>query len=154
MFLRKACVAAVLACMIAGAAAAQSLVGFAPSRLDVVTAAGGRHPFTVELAETPEQLAQGLMFRSQMAADAGMMFDFGRPRPVTMWMKNTLLPLDMLFIDETGRVTGIHERAIPGSLAVIGSPGPVKSVLELNGGTAQRLGLRVGDMVEHPWFRR
>jgi uncharacterized membrane protein (UPF0127 family) len=140
--------------MIAGAAAAQSLVGFAPSRLDVVTAGGGRHSFAVELAETPEQLAQGLMFRSQMAADAGMIFDFGRPRPVSMWMKNTLIPLDMLFIDETGRVTGIHERAIPGSLAVISSPGPVKSVLELNGGTAQRLGLRVGDMVEHPWFRR
>lgn len=128
-------------------------VEFAQSPLRVVTASGRVHAFTVELAETADQLTQGLMFRQHLKADAGMLFHFGRPRPVSMWMKNTLIPLDMVFIDQTGRVVGIHPRAVPHSEAVISSPAPVLSVLELNGGTAARLGLKAGDQVEHHWFR-
>ncbi|CAA7611523.1 conserved exported hypothetical protein [Magnetospirillum sp. LM-5] len=130
-----------------------SRVEFAQSPLRVVTASGRAHAFTVELAETPDQLTQGLMFRTHMKADAGMLFNFGRPRPVSMWMKNTLIALDMVFIDQTGRVVGIHAGAVPHSEAVISSPSPVLSVLELNAGNAARLGLKAGDRVEHPWFK-
>ncbi len=127
-------------------------VAFPKSSVQVETADGVPHGFTVELATTGDQLAQGLMYRPKMAADAGMLFDFGNPRPVSMWMKNTLIPLDMLFIAADGKVLGISQRAVPHSLALIESPGPVKAVLELNGGTASRLGLKVGDRVVHPIF--
>jgi uncharacterized membrane protein (UPF0127 family) len=130
-----------------------SRVEFAQSPLRVITASGKVHAFTVELAETADQLMQGLMFRQHMNADAGMLFHFGRPRPVSMWMKNTLIPLDMVFIDQVGRVVGIHPGAVPHSEAVISSPAPVLSVLELNAGTAARLDLKAGDRVLHPWFK-
>ena len=133
-------------------AAAQSLVSFPRSKAEVVTRAGKRHAFSVEVATTPEQLTQGLMFRDRLAADAGMLFDFGMDKPVSMWMRNTRIPLDMLFIAGDGRVVGIHQRAVPGSLEIISSPEPVRGVLELNGGTAQRLGLAAGDRVVHPLF--
>ena len=134
------------------AARAQALVSFPSSQAEIVTAAGKRHRFTVELATTPDQLTQGLMFRRTMAADAGMLFDFGMDRPVSMWMRNTLIPLDMLFLAADGRVTGYHERAVPGSQDIISAPGLVRAVLELNGGTVSRLGLAVGDRVVHPMF--
>lgn len=133
-------------------AEAWAQVAFPKSSLQVESADGVRHGFTVELAATGDQLAQGLMYRQKMAADAGMLFDFGAPRPVSMWMKNTLIPLDMLFIAADGKVLGIAQRAVPHSQALIESPGPVKAVLELNGGTASRLGLKVGDRVVHPIF--
>lgn len=133
-----------------GQAAAQ--VGFDRDTVRVVGGDGSERVFAVEMARSADQLAQGLMYRQKLAADAGMLFDFGTPRPVSMWMKNTLIPLDMLFIAVDGRVTGIAQRAVPQSLAIIDSPGPVKAVLELNGGTAQRLGLKVGDRVLHPLF--
>ncbi len=134
------------------AANAQTLVTFPQSQAEILTRAGLRHHFRVELAATPEQLTQGLMYRRTLAADAGMLFDFGIDRPVSMWMRNTLIPLDMLFITRDGIVVGIRERAVPGSLEVISSPQPVRGVLELNGGTVQRLGLGVGDRVIHPVF--
>lgn len=143
---------AAVAVSLAGVAMAQSLVSFPRSQAEVVTRSGKRHPFTVEMATTPEQLTQGLMFRRSMAADAGMLFDFAEDRSVTMWMRNTLIPLDMLFITADGRVVGIKERAVPGSSDIIASPQPVRAVLELNGGTAQRLGLAPGDRVVHPMF--
>jgi len=133
-----------------GAGLAQ--VAFPKAALQVEAADGTRHAFTVEVAATPDQLAQGLMYRQKLAADAGMLFDFGAPRPVSMWMKNTLIPLDMLFIAADGRVLGIAQRTVPHSQALIESPGPVKAVLELNGGTASRLGLKAGDRVVHPLF--
>ena len=135
-----------------GAARAQALVSFPTSQAEVVTAAGKRHRFTVELATSPDQLTQGLMFRRTLAADAGMLFDFGMDRPVSMWMRNTLIPLDMLFLAADGRVTGIHQRAVPGSQEIISAPGLVRAVLEVNGGTVARLGLAVGDRVAHPMF--
>lgn len=147
-----AAVAAVALGMTAVTALAQGLVSFPRSQAEVVTSAGKHHTFSVELATTHEQLTQGLMFRRTLAADAGMLFDFGEDRPVTMWMHNTLIPLDMLFVASDGRVVGIKERAVPGSSEIISSPQPVRGVLEVNGGTAHRLGLAPGDRVVHPMF--
>jgi uncharacterized protein len=106
-----------------------------------------RHTFTVELASKPDERAVGLMFRTEMAADRGMLFDYDREQPVSMWMKNTFIPLDMLFIRADGRIANIAEWTTPRSLDEVASKGPVKAVLELNGGTAARLGLKPGDRV-------
>ena len=140
----------VLATMPTGLATAQ-LQQFPTAPLSVESA-GGRHQFTVELATTPAQMEQGLMFRRSVAPDAGMLFDFKTPSMAAMWMKNTLIPLDMLFVDAQGRIVNIHERAVPGSLDPIGAAAPVRAVLELNGGTAARLGIRPGDQVVFPIF--
>jgi uncharacterized membrane protein (UPF0127 family) len=111
----------------------------------------GRHEFTVELALTTAQHQQGLMFRREMATDSGMLFDFGpRPRRASMWMKNTYIPLDMLFIKADGQIESIAERTTPHSLEAISSRGLVRYVLEVNGGTAARLGISSGDRVELP----
>lgn len=123
------------------------------SPLLIRTADGAKHSFTVELARTPAERAQGLMFRTSLAADGGMLFDFKELESVAMWMKNTLIPLDMLFIARDGRIVRIVERAVPLSLAPIPSGEPVLAVLELNGGTAARLGLKLGDRVIHPIFQ-
>ncbi|TAN46963.1 MAG: DUF192 domain-containing protein, partial [Rhodospirillales bacterium] len=103
--------------------------------------------FKAEIAATPNARAKGLMFRRELAPDAGMLFDFFQPQPVTMWMKNTLIPLDMLFIMDDGRIANLAERTVPGSLTPIPADEPVRFVLELNGGTAARLGLKAGDRV-------
>lgn len=110
------------------------------------------HAFIVELAQTPEQIATGMMFRTEMAADSGMLFDIGTPRRVSFFMKNTLIPLDMLFIDTEGRVLAIAENAVPGSLRLIDPGVEVKGVLEINGGQAENLGLSPGDRIEHDLF--
>lgn len=125
---------------------------FARAKAEIATQGGARHSFAVEVAATDEQLAQGLMYRPSLAADAGMLFDFGAVRPVSMWMKNTLIPLDMLFLAEDGRVVGVAERAVPRSLDLISAPEPVRGVLEVNGGTVSRLGIRPGDRLVHPTF--
>jgi len=137
----------------APASAQSGLVTFATGALSVETAAGETHDFTVEIAETPDQRAQGLMFRRQMDADAGMLFLFGSVEERAMWMKNTLIPLDMLFIDETGKIVRIEQRTVPHSLRAIVSGGPVSAVLELNAGTASRLAIKPGDRVRHPAFK-
>ncbi len=111
-----------------------------------------RHFFRVEMAITPEQRARGLMFRRQLAPDAGMLFDFLVPQQAAFWMKNTLIPLDMLFIAADGRIVNITERTVPHSLSMVPSAGPVRAVLELNGGTVARLGIRPGDRVIHAIF--
>jgi uncharacterized membrane protein (UPF0127 family) len=117
-----------------------------------ITTASGPQKFTVEIAATPAQMEQGLMFRRSLAPDAGMLFDYQAPSMAMMWMKNTLIPLDMLFVDAEGRIVNIHERAVPGSLATISAAAPVRAVIELNGGTAARLGIRPGDRVIFPIF--
>jgi hypothetical protein len=122
-----------------------------PSEL-VIEAASGAHHFTIELATSPEQRAQGLMFRQTLAPEAGMLFLYAADQQITMWMKNTLIPLDMLFIAGDGRILNIAERTIPGSLAAIPSDGPARGVLEVNGGTAARLGIKPGDTVVYPAF--
>jgi uncharacterized membrane protein (UPF0127 family) len=116
-------------------------------RLVIVTRDGKRHEFTVEMALSPEQQTVGLMFRPSVAPDGGMLFDWGGPRESTMWMRNTVSSLDMVFITADGHVHRIAERTVPYSLATIESRGPVRATLELAAGTAERLGLRVGDRV-------
>jgi uncharacterized membrane protein (UPF0127 family) len=128
------------------------LVQFKTDKLVIRTAGGKTHAFKIELAATPAERAQGLMFRRALAPDAGMLFDFGRSEPVAMWMENTLIPLDMLFIAADGRVVNIAQRTVPMDRTPIPSKGPVKGVLELPGGTAARLGLKPGDVVQHAMF--
>lgn len=110
------------------------------------------HNFTVEIADDAEEISYGLMNRTSLDADKGMLFDFGQPRDTAMYMKNTLIPLDMLFLNRDGTIEMIARNAVPGSLRTI-SPGvPVKGVLELNGGQAAALGLEPGDTVLHAIF--
>ncbi len=108
--------------------------------------------FTVEIADTDALRARGLMFRQRLPEDRGMLFDFGTPRQVSMWMKNTYISLDMLFIRPDGTIAYIAERTVPKSLDTIGVSEPVLAVLELAGGTARRLGIRAGDVVYHRIF--
>ena len=117
----------------------------APSGLDLVPleirSANGAHRFTVEVARTGAEQAQGLMHREALAPDAGMLFPFPVPRPASFWMKNTLIPLDMIFIRADGSIDRIAENTIPESLEPVVSGGEVSAVLELAGGTAARLGI-------------
>ena len=115
-----------------------------------ITGAGGSHKFQIELATDDAQREQGLMYRQTMAPDAGMLFIYDRVQPIAMWMENTYIPLDMLFIAADGRIVNIRQRAVPHSRETIPSDGPVKAALELNGGTVSRLGIKVGDKVAGP----
>lgn len=110
------------------------------------------HQFTVEIADDPEEIATGLMHRESLDRDKGMLFEFAQPREPAMYMKNTLIPLDMLFISTDGHIEMIARNAVPGSLRTISPGTPVKGVLELNGGQAAELGLQPGDEVVHPIF--
>ncbi len=123
----------------------------AEQRLTIRTAKGDL-VFMIELAGTPQSRSTGLMHRRELAADAGMLFDFPKTGAVSMWMKDTLIPLDMLFIKPDGSIANIAERAVPGSLTPINSKGPVRGVLELNGGTSARMGISPGDKIIHPIF--
>jgi uncharacterized protein len=114
--------------------------------LTITTAAGQRH-FRVEVARSPEEQAQGLMFRTALAPDAGMLFPFEQPRPAGFWMKNTVIPLDMLFIRADRTIARIAANTVPHSLAVVESGEPVIAVLELAGGQAAALGIAAGDRV-------
>lgn len=116
----------------------------------VIETASGAVPFAVELADTPEERAQGLMFRESLPPDGGMLFVYPRDQMIGMWMKNTLIPLDMLFIGGDGHILGIAERTVPLSLRTISSESPARAVLEINGGTAERQGIRAGDRIRHP----
>jgi len=116
-------------------------------KLVIVTKDGQRHTFQVEVATTPEQQRVGLMFRTSVPPDGGMLFDWGTPRDVPMWMENTLVPLDMVFINPDGTIRAIAENTVPESLANIPSHGPVRATLELAGGTTAKLNIVVGDKV-------
>lgn len=126
--------------------------GFERDELVIETAGGARHGFRIELALSPDQQQQGLMFRRELAADAGMLFIYRPRQMVSMWMRNTMIPLDMLFIAEDGVIVKVVERTVPLSLATISSDRPVRAVLEVNGGTAARLRLAPGDRVLHRAF--
>jgi len=121
-------------------------------RIIIATARGKNHSFLVEMAIDPVEQSIGLMFRPRVPADGGMLFDWGRPRVSQMWMRNTIISLDMIFIGEDGRIRTIVERTIPQSLAVIDSKVPVRATLELAAGTCQRLDITVGDRVVHTMF--
>ncbi|QAY96664.1 hypothetical protein CWB41_13775 [Methylovirgula ligni] len=142
--------AAVLAALMALAPAP----GFAEAehgKLTVVTA-GGAHQFDVDVMRSQADLEKGLMFRKSIPADYGMLFDFRREQTIMMWMKNTYIPLDMLFMDKTGKVVGIIANAQPMSEKILTIPVPTDAVLELQGGAAARIGVKVGDIVRDPIF--
>ena len=121
-------------------------------KLVITTHDGVAHVFQVEMAIKPEQQITGLMFRPSVPEDGGMLFDWGRPRDSQMWMRNTLAPLDMVFINQDGTIRSIAEDTVPESLAVIDSRGQVRATLELAAGTTARLGIRVGDKVAQRIF--
>ena len=135
-------------------ALAEQAVGlqFPLSELSILSG-GQNYHFTVEIADTPERRARGLMERRQMAEDRGMLFDFSSPRTIHMWMKNTYLSLDMLFIDGKGRIVGIAPYTTPHSTAIISSPQPATAVLEVNAGITSKLGIVPGDRIIHPMFQ-
>lgn len=111
-----------------------------------------RHVFSVELANTPESRARGLMYRRAMPDDHGMLFDFGRVDMVSMWMRNTYIPLDMLFVRADGSIARIARNTEPLSERPISSGEPVLSVFEINAGISDRLGITAGDRIDHPLF--
>jgi uncharacterized protein len=119
-----------------------------------IASKNGVHVFTVELAVTDQERERGLMFRKQLSEGQGMLFDFKREQEVTMWMENTYIPLDMIFIRRDGRIWRIAENTEPLSRAIISSEGPVLAVLEVVGGTAKKLGIAPGDRVGAPMFAR
>ena len=146
-----------LLCLLPGPRAiAQTATGPAPATAEPLTiqSRNGPHRFEVEVMRDDSGRSRGLMFRRHMAPDRGMLFDFERDETVTMWMKNTYLALDMLFIRPDGTVSRIAADTEPLSTAIIPSGGPALAVLELNAGTAARLGMQVGDRVEHPLFKQ
>jgi len=130
----------------------QGVVTFDKSKLSVITSTGQKN-FEVEMAVSDQQQSQGLMYRRSMAANAGMLFDYGALRHIQMWMKNTYIPLDMIFIGPKGKIIKIVERTIPHSESIISSNGRARAVLELNSGTVSRLGIKTGDTVIHSIFR-
>lgn len=114
----------------------------------VLHTATGDYPFKVEFAETPAEHAKGLMYRQELAKDAGMLFDFHAEQPVSFWMQNTFIPLDMVFVGADGVVKNIHVNARPLDTTAIPSGGPVQYVLEIAGGRSKEIGLAVGDKME------
>lgn len=119
--------------------------------LEIITSTGVV-PLSVEVMRTNEELQHGLMFRKELPEGRGMLFDFRPERDVAMWMKNTLIPLDMIFIQANGRILRIAENTEVQSEKIIPSGGPVRGVLEVIAGTARKLGIKPGDRVAHPLF--
>ena len=115
----------------------------------VLHTSSGDYPFTIEIADTPQEQQRGLMFRQELAPDAGMLFDYGSERKVSFWMQNTYIPLDMVFIAADGTVKYIHENAMPLDPTSIASRFPVRFVLEIPGGRSAEIGLKAGDKIEH-----
>jgi uncharacterized membrane protein (UPF0127 family) len=130
------------------------LASFPRSELRIVRGKGAAtHEFRVWIADTGERQMQGLMFVRDLPANEGMLFVHDRPRVASMWMKNTFIPLDMLFIDAQGRIVTIHQNTTPHSLEPLSSGRPVLAVLELRGGEVARRGIKPGDRVVHGAFR-
>ena len=119
----------------------------------VLTSRGERYEFLLEVARSEKEQAQGLMYRRNLDADAGMLFVFDVPREVSVWMKNTWIPLDVLFVAEEGKIEKIVRQTKPFSLQLIPSDSAVLYVLEVNAGTADRLGLQVGDRLSVAFFK-
>ncbi|WP_407051038.1 DUF192 domain-containing protein [Methyloraptor flagellatus] len=151
--LRAAMIAAGL--LLSGGTAALVPLAVAPAaaadeaRLEIVTATG-RYPFRIEIAATPQARATGLMFRKALDADYGMLFDFHREEPASFWMKNTFVSLDMIFIRADGTVANLATGTTPFSEEPVSSAGPVRFVLEVVAGTANKIGLKAGDRIVHP----
>ncbi|WP_245882541.1 DUF192 domain-containing protein [Yoonia sediminilitoris] len=112
----------------------------------------GQATFSINIADDPQERSKGLMFVESMPTLEGMLFIYETPQSVSFWMKNTLIPLDMLFLSPRGEIMGIHENAIPGDLTPIPGGDGIQMVLEINGGLSARLGVAVGDVMQHPSF--
>ena len=141
---------AVFAMALAFGQASPAVADCAPDQLELRSPSGGVQRFSVELADDPDERAQGLMFRESLPMASGMLFVFPEPKHATFWMKNTPLSLDIVFADATGTVTRVQERAEPQSEALIdGGPG-VAFVLEINGGLAGPMGIGPGTVMRHP----
>lgn len=119
-----------------------------------IVSKSGVHVFAVEVMRTPDERAKGLMFRRELPEGRGMLFDFSPEQSVSMWMKNTYLPLDMIFIRADGRIHRIAENTTPESEAIIPAGAPIRGVLEVIAGTARKYGIAPGDRVAHPLFAR
>ena len=130
---------------------AQSPVEFKKSTIEIKTNKGD-YTFLVELALSPSQKSYGLMYRQSMPENHGMLFIYDKPQVATMWMKNTYIPLDMVFIKSDGIIENIIQRTTPHSLDVLSATNKVRSVLELNAGTISKLGIKAGDEVIHDIF--
>lgn len=154
MVLRRIVVIGLFAVFVSAASCAPKRDSLAPEteRLTVATAGGEVH-FDVEIANTDEERRIGLMYRTNLPENGGMLFDFTHEEAVqSMWMKNTLIPLDMAFIRKDGRIVRIAAMTTPRSLASISSGAPVVAVLEVGGGRFEALGVKEGDLVRHPIF--
>ncbi len=144
--------------LVAGLAACQPSasnaveLGQSPAGLEqaplTITSGGREHRFTVEVAGTAEQQAMGLMYRNKLAPDRGMIFPFDPPRDASFWMRNTLIPLDMIFVRADGTIANIAENTVPYSEEPVLSAGPVAAVLEIAGGRSAELGIKPGDKVK------
>ena len=148
---RRVLLGASLSLAAAGACAQEADVQFKKSSLVIVTASR-EIKFDVEMATTDAERAHGLMYRKQLGAYEGMLFDFFKEMPVSFWMKNTLIPLDMVFIAGDGTIKHVHANAVPMSTDTIPSQYPVRAVLEINGGSAALLGIKPGDKVKNAIF--
>jgi uncharacterized membrane protein (UPF0127 family) len=135
--------------MLAALVAVAPLAACSDENRAVLHTAKGEFAFHVEIADNDAERAKGLMFRQELAADAGMLFDFGQERQTSFWMQNTYIPLDMIFISAEGIVKNIHVNARPLDTTAIPSDGPVRFVLEIPGGRSQEIGLAVGDRLEN-----
>lgn len=145
----------IFALLTQGAACAQSesTIGD-PENIVIIDSDTGKHRFHVEIADDFDEITMGLMYRTELPDDAGMLFVFKPAQSISMWMKNTLIPLDMAFIGEDGVIKRIAENTTPRSLEAIPSGEPVLAVLEVNGGAFARLGVKPGDRVRHPVFKK
>ena len=127
----------------------------APENILVIPAPDGtENYYRVEIADTQEKHAVGLMYREKLDIDSGMLFIFDKPKPATFWMKNTYIPLDIIFIDKDGKVVDLYENAEPESEEYIHSIEDVKAVLEVNAGTVAKLGIKIGTQIYHQIFEK
>lgn len=147
----KIAVAAALFASAAALLAGPSNAACSIDRVDLVTAQG-TVSYRVEIADEPEERARGLMFRQSMDADAGMLFLFEQPGPASFWMRNTFIPLDIIFVDESGTVLNVAANTVPFSEARINSEGDAFAVLEINAGQAAEQGIAAGTQLRHPGF--
>ncbi len=122
----------------------------APGQVELRLGSGAVARFSVEVADDPAERAQGLMFREHMASSSGMLFIYERPQHAVFWMKNTLIPLDMIFADETGLVRHVHANAVPHDETGIDGGTEILAILEINGGLAKKLGIAPGAVIRHP----
>ena len=142
-------VSALAVCALLAVSAGRAQAACAPETLDLRGPTGVAR-FHVEIADTGAERNRGLMFRETLPSAAGMLFVYDAPQRASFWMKNTLIPLDMIFADETGRVTRVHANAVPGDTTPIDGGNDVRFVLEINGGLAKRLGIVPGAEMRHP----